>query len=57
MSKLQWNFNQNSNIFIQENVFESFVGEMAVIFSRPQFVNLYRSIPYPLMHDISRAKR
>ena len=37
-NKLQWNLNQNSNIFIQENVFESVVCEMAAILSRPQCV-------------------
>ena len=36
-NKLQWNFNRNSNIFIQENAFES-VCEMAAILSRPQCV-------------------
>ena len=39
MNKLQWNFNRNSNIFIQENAFESVVCEMAAILSRPQWVN------------------
>ena len=38
MNKLQWNFNQNYNIFIQGNVFESVVCEMASILSRPQCV-------------------
>ena len=38
-NKLQWNFNRNSNIFIQENVFECVVCEMAAILSRPQCVN------------------
>ena len=38
-NKLQWNLNWNSNIFIQENVFESVVCEMAAILSRPQCVN------------------
>ena len=38
-NKLQWNFNRNSNIFIQENAFESVVCETAVILSRPQCVN------------------
>ena len=38
MNKLQWNFNQNSNIFIQENAFESVVCEMAAMLSRPQCV-------------------
>ena len=31
MNKLQWNFNRNSNIFIQENAFENVVCEMASI--------------------------
>ena len=39
MNKLQWNFNRNCNIFIQENVFASVVCEMAVMLSRPQCVN------------------
>ena len=33
--KLQWNFNCNSNIFIQENAFESVVCEMAAMWSWP----------------------
>ena len=37
-NKLQWNFNRNSNIFIQENVFESVVCGKAAILSRPQCV-------------------
>ena len=37
--KFQWNFNRNSNIFIQENAFENVVCEMASILSRPQCVN------------------
>ena len=36
---LQLDFNQNSNIFIQENAFESVVCKMAAILSRPQCVN------------------
>ena len=36
---LQWNFNRNSDIFIQENAFESVICEMAAILSRPQCVN------------------
>ena len=36
MNKLQWNFNRNSNIFIQENALEHVVCEMASILSRPQ---------------------
>ena len=37
-NKLQWNLNQNSYIFIQENAFEKVVCEMAAILSRPQCV-------------------
>ena len=36
---LQWNFNRNSSIAFQENVFECVVYEMAAILSRPQCVN------------------
>ena len=36
--KLQWNFNRNLNIFIQENALEHVVYEMASIFSQPQCV-------------------
>ena len=32
---LQWNFNQNSYIFIEENAFEKVVCKMAAILSRP----------------------
>ena len=38
-NKLQWNFNRNSNIFIQENALENVVCEMASILSRPQCDN------------------
>ena len=38
-NKLQWKFNRNSNIFIQENALENVVCEMASILSRPQCVN------------------
>ena len=40
MNKLQWNFNQNSNIFIKENALEHVVCDMASILSRPQCVNM-----------------
>ena len=40
-NKLQWNFNRNSNIFIQENAFESVVCEKKAILSRPQWVKTY----------------
>ena len=38
-NKLQWNFNRNSSIFIEENTFENVVCEMLYISSRPQCVN------------------
>ena len=38
-NKLEWNFNQNSSIFIQENTFENVVCEMAAILSRGRLVN------------------
>ena len=37
-NKLQWIFSRNSNIFVQENAFESVVCEKAAILSRPQWV-------------------
>ena len=38
-NKLQWNFNRNRNIFIQEKALENVVCEMASILSRPQCVS------------------
>ena len=43
MNKLQGNLNRNSNIFIQENAFESVVCETAAILSRPQCVDVHLS--------------
>ena len=40
-NKLQWNFNRNSNNFIQENAFEVVVCEMAAILFRPECVNSF----------------
>ena len=39
-NKIQWNFNRNSYIFIQENALENVVCEVASILSRPQCVNV-----------------
>ena len=39
-NKLQWNFNQNFNIFIQENAFENVICEMSAILSRPHVLTL-----------------
>ena len=41
-NKLQWNFNRNSYIFIQENPFENIVWKMAAILSRPQCVKVHQ---------------
>ena len=43
-NKLQWNFNRNSNIFIQENALQNVVCEMASILSRPQCVKGFRML-------------
>ena len=40
-TKLQWNANRNSYIFIQENPFENVVWKMAVILARTQCVNSF----------------
>ena len=39
-NKLQWNFNLNSSIFIQEIAFENVACKMASILSRPQWVDI-----------------
>ena len=44
-NKHQWNFNRNSNIFIEENTFENVVCEMLFISSRPQCVKTRRYPP------------
>ena len=38
-NKLQWNFDRNSYISIEENVFENVVWKMATILSRPECIN------------------
>ena len=43
-NKLQWNFNQNSCIAIEENVFEYVFCEMAFMLYRPQCVNALLSV-------------
>ena len=48
-NKHQWIFDQNSNIFIQENAFENVVCEMAVILPRPQCVNMGGILIYVLI--------
>ena len=42
---LQWNFNQNWYIFIQENAFENIVWKMSAILSQPQCVTCMVTAP------------
>ena len=57
-NKLQWNINQNSWIFIQENPSQNVVWKMAAILSRPQCVN-WTMAPHfseiSITYNISRA--
>ena len=39
-NKLQWNFNQNTKLFIHENASENIACEMAAILSRGRWVNI-----------------
>ena len=54
-NKLNWSFSRKSNIFIQENVLENFICEMASILSRPQCVNpwLINYIHYKMWDEIT----
>ena len=49
MNKFQWNFNQNTKLFIHENASENVVCEMAAILSRGRWVKetyaVMQSIP------------
>ena len=54
-NKLQWNLNQNSYIFIQENVFENVVWKMSAILSRPQCVKRPQ-VGHPLPNAINCNK-
>ena len=38
-NKLQWNMNQNTNIFLQGNAFKNVTCKLAAIMSRPQCIN------------------
>ena len=53
-NKLLWNFNQKSNIFIQENAFEKVICKKAAIFSGPQCVNTLRASIIVLTHLYQR---
>ena len=43
-NKLQWDFNRNLYIFVQENAFENVVWKMAAILSRPQCVKTFSAL-------------
>ena len=40
-NKLQWNWDQNTKLFIHKNTFENFICEMAAILSRGRWVNMH----------------
>ena len=52
LGKLQWNFNRNSNIFIEENTFENVVCEMLFISSWPQCVKENRHLKKKLAQKL-----
>ena len=45
-NKLQWNFNQNSNVFIHENALQNLICEMASTLPQPQCVNQWSSVAF-----------
>ena len=51
-NKFQWNFNQNTKLFIPENAFENIVCEKAAILSRgDELKRLWKSFPiFPFWH-------
>ena len=51
-NKFQWNSNQNTNIIVQENVFENVVCEMVALLSRSQCVNNTLSLCSTLFYPI-----
>ena len=55
-NKLQWNFNRNQFIFIQENALETIVCETASIPSRPQWVKGEIPSISPKRGDVSTEK-
>ena len=51
-NKFQWNPNQNSYIFIQENTFENGVCEMVSILSLPQYVKAWTICTQHISWDV-----
>ena len=45
-NKLQWNFNRNSNIFIQENALENVVCKKTSILTSPQCIKMNTQVKY-----------
>ena len=54
-NKLQWNINENSNIFIQNNAFENAVCKMTAILSWPQCDNTFMAYVDGLVQDCSNS--
>ena len=52
MNVLQWNFNRNSNIFIQQIAFQNVVCKMASILSRPHWVKHRLTTPKMTQSDV-----
>ena len=54
-NKFQWNFNQNTTIFIKENAFENVVCKVSTIFTRPQCLKTIDGIPnqHITKHELS----
>ena len=55
-NKFQWNFNQFSSIFIQENTLENVVCEMASILSQPLCVKLNPLEPNTTKQQVNRMR-
>ena len=50
-NKLQWNYDQNSYISIQENIFENVVSEMVSILPRPPCVDMGPALNFHNVDD------
>ena len=53
-NKLQWNFNQNTKLFIHEKASENIVYEMAAILSRERWVNCLYTYSLP-SHSLTKS--
>ena len=50
-NKLQWNFNQNTKLFIHKNAFQNIVCQMAAILSKGRWVKTENILSNILYHD------